>query len=261
MSIHAAGPPTPARSCAAGILFAVAIEADAFERLATDRVETLAGGLVFHEGFVAGRRVAWCVGGVGAEAAARAARLLIDGHRPALVVSAGFAGGLDPSLVRGTVARPDRSVRHDGGEPIPLAAAARRAAVEAESLTIVTADGIVRTPDEKRALLLASGARLVDMETHAVAGVARAAGLPCGSIRVISDDASQELPREVAALARPQSAFRRLGAAIGAVGRRPRAAIDLWRLYEHGVVDAKSLAAALEEFCRSLPAEAGPSRP
>ena len=257
--------PTPvggtpsALPCAAGILFAVPIEADPFERLATDRVETLAGGLAFHEGLVAGHRVAWCVAGVGGEAAARAARLMIDGHHPAVLVSAGFAGGLDASLVRGAAVRPGRSVSHDGSDPIPLVTRPGSDSTGGypslgDPPTIVTADRIVRTVAEKRALLAASGGRLVDMETHAVARVARAAGLPCGCVRVISDDASQELPCEVADLARPQSAMRRFGAAIGAVGRRPRAALDLWRLYEHAVVDGKTLAAALEAFCRELTA-------
>ena len=249
----------PALPCAAGILFAVPIEADPFERLATERVETLAGGLTFHEGLVAGNRVAWCVTGVGGEAAARAARLLIDGHHPAVLVSAGFAGGLDPSLVRGAAVRAGRSVSHDGSDPIPLVTRPGNCPAggepsPADPPVIVTVDRIVRTVAEKRALLVASGGGLVDMETHAVARVARAAGLPCVSLRVISDDAAQELPREVADLARPQSAMRRFGAALGAVGRRPGAALDLWRLYEHAVVDGKTLAAVLEEFCRELTA-------
>ena len=58
--------------CAAGIVFAVPVEADAFERRAGEQVETRAAGLVFREGNVAGRRVAWCVAGVGRERAARA---------------------------------------------------------------------------------------------------------------------------------------------------------------------------------------------
>ena len=58
--------------CVAGIVFAVAVEADAFERHAERHTETRAAGLVIHEGFVAGRRIAWSVGGVGAAAAARA---------------------------------------------------------------------------------------------------------------------------------------------------------------------------------------------
>jgi adenosylhomocysteine nucleosidase len=234
---------------AAGILFAVSIEADAFERLSRDRIETQAAGLSFHEAVVAGRRVAWCVTGPGREAAARAARLLIDGHAPRLLVSAGFAGGLVPAMTRGGVARPARSIGPAGGSPLQLAHPAD------DELTILTADTIVATAAAKRRLAADSSAQLVDMETHAVATVAAAAGLPCGCVRVVSDDASQDLPAEVVGLMTPQSPLRRLGAVLGGLGRRPSAALDLWKLYEHAVVDGRTLANALETLCGSLPAD------
>jgi adenosylhomocysteine nucleosidase len=245
-------PLAPPAACAAGIVFALPIEAAAFERLAVDRRELHAGGLVFHEGTVAGARVAWCVGGMGAAAAARAARLLIDGHRPPLLITAGFAGGLDAALRRGAVVRPVVAAADNSTERIPLTLEPPPASPPPSTLTIVSVEDIAGTVAAKRALAERTGAQLVDMETHAVAAVARAAGLPCAGIRVISDDASQELPREVATLARPQSAMRRIGAVIGVFGRRPGVAIDLWRLYEHAVVDGKTLAAAIEDLCRSL---------
>lgn len=246
--------PDAARNAAAGIVFAVPIEADAFERLAADAVAMQAGATTIHEGVVAGRRVAWCVAGVGREAAARAARLLVDGHRPRLLVSAGFAGALDAGLGRGSVVWPSRAVLDgdDAGRPLALADVAAH-----DPVSIVTVDRVVDSPEGKAALHGRTGARVVDMETHAVAEVARAAGLSCAAVRVVSDDARQRLPREVAALVRPQSALRRFGAVLGAVGRRPGAALDLWRLWEHAVVDGRTLAAALAEFCAGLPAGAG----
>ncbi|MFM8953087.1 MAG: hypothetical protein ACKOOF_08530 [Planctomycetaceae bacterium] len=233
-----------------GIVFAVPIEADAFARRASGVTELEAGGVVFREGHVAGRGVAWCVAGVGREAAAQAARRLILGHRPQLVVSAGFAGGLAPDLDRGSLIRAARVTLPDCAKELRLGHAA---AANGRDLTIVTTDHILTTPAEKADLRTASGADAVDMETFAVAEVAAAEGLPCGSLRVISDDAGQTLPREVAMLARPQSAMRRLGAAIGAIGRRPRAATDLWRLWEHAVVDGRTLATGLVDLCGSLP--------
>lgn len=234
-------------NCAAGIVFAVPIEADAFARAATDVVEVEAAGLTFHEGNVGGVRVAWCVAGVGREAARRAARLLIDGHRPRLLVSAGFAGGLDPALSRGAVVEPAR-VRGESETAalLPLAAAGQG------NGTLVTVDRIVRTPVEKAALAAATGAAVVDMETLAVAEVAAEAGLPCRSIRVISDAAGDELPPDVTRLVAPQSPLRRAGALIGMIGRRPRAALDLWQLWERAVVDGRTLAEALARECTSL---------
>ena len=50
------------------------------------------------------------------------------------------------------------------------------------------------TAAAKRNLAAETSAQLVDMETHAVATIAANAGLPCAAIRVVSDDASQDLP-------------------------------------------------------------------
>jgi len=263
--------PAPPKQAAAtvGIVFAMDIEADAFAALAQETVELSAAGLLFSEGTVAGQRVAWCVAGAGAEAAQRATRLLIDGHRPRLILSAGFAGGLDPALVRGTAVSPRQALTRTGGPPIVCIGTGQgslpaapigpsptgpSAGIQSSDLAIVSVDHVVATAAAKQELAAASGASLVDMETYAVATVAQAAGLACVSIRVISDDSSHELPREIAALIQPQSGMRRLGAALGAIGRRPRAAVDMWRLWEHAVVDGRTLARAIETFLEGLAA-------
>jgi len=237
--------------CVAAIVFAVDVEADPLGRLAADVTTIESAGPTIHEGVVAGRRIAWCVGGVGSDRARRAARLLVAGHRPRFLVTAGFAGGLDPGLARGAIVHPDRVVADNGGHAIDFAAVPG-AGDSPPRPTIVTVGDVVATAEAKRRLAAASGAGLVDMESRAVAEVARESGLPCLAIRVVSDDAGTDLPREVARLARPQSAMRRLGAALGAVGRRPGAAVDLWRLWEHAVVDGKTLAAGIERLVRAL---------
>jgi len=230
------------------IVFALAVEADAFERLVADRRETRGARFTFSTGVVAGRRIAWCLSGVGRAAAAAGARQLVDGHRPRLLVSAGFAGGLDPDLRRGVAVRPDRVVTDDAARPLALATPPGEAA--AGPLTIVTVDAVAATVDRKRRVAERTAARLVDMETYAVAEVAAAAGVPCAAVRVISDDAHETLPGEVASLAAPQSPLRRLGAVVGAVGRRPGAAVDFWRLWERSVVDSRTLAAAVVDAIR-----------
>ena len=243
--------PTPRPACDAGFVFALSIEADAFAAAATETTVYEASGLTFHEGIIAGRRVAWCVGGVGAAAATRATRLLIDGHRPLRIVTAGFAGGLVESLARGAIVYPAHVVCKGGGEPVAFTAG--QGGLPRGDHTIVSAYNVVTTTTAKRDLAAATGASLVDMETFAVATVAYDAGLPCASIRVISDTAGQELPREIATLVQPQSGMRRLGSALAAMSRRPRAALDMWQLWEHAVVDGRTLAGALVEFCRTLP--------
>ena len=224
-------------------------EADAFAARGRQVSQVHAAGLTFHEGTVVGRRVAWVVAGAGIERAERACRLLIDGHRPGLIVSAGFAGGLVPGIERGRVVAPARAIRA-GHEVVPLAVAA--AIGTANAGAVVTIDHVACTAHEKESLA-ATGAELVDMETWGVARAARESGLECVGLRVVSDTASDELPREMAALVKPQSSLRRLGAALRAVSRRPGAAIDMWQLWEHAVVDARTLANALERLIGRLP--------
>lgn len=242
----------PPDRTAAGIVFAMPVEADAFAARAREPRETQAAGLVFHEGLIAGRRVAWVVGGAGADRAARACRLIVEGHRPRLIISAGFAGALATGFVRGTVVMPGRAFRAGdavldlvaGGEPRnePLP-------------TIVTVDRVACSADDKRALADATGADLVDMETWGVARAARDAGLGCACLRVVSDTATDDLPLEVASLVKPQSGLRRLGAALRALSQRPGAAVDMWRLWENAVVHGRLLADALERHIARIPVE------
>lgn len=233
---------------AAGIVFALPIEAGRFaDRVGeTRRIE--AAGLTLCEGILADRHVAWVVGGVNAEHARRACQLLIDGHRPRLIVSAGFAGAVAPGIVRGTAVRPRRVVRQ-GSEPIDLAADES----DERLLTIVSVDRVVPSVEEKRRLAEEMAADVVDLETWEIASTARASGVPCLCLKVISDAAADELPAEVAGLAEAASPWRRLGAALRTVSRRPAAVADLWTLWERAVVDSRTLAGELERTISLLP--------
>ena len=155
--------------CIAGILFALSIEADLFARRVADEREWRGTGPTMHEGTLAGRRVAWCVTGVGADAAMQAARLMLDGHHPLTLVSAGFAGGLHPTLPRGAVVRPGAVIDETGGARIALAAVGDGPA----GPTLVSVAEPATTPDRKRELAARTAAAVVDMETHAVASAAR----------------------------------------------------------------------------------------
>jgi|APGre2960657423_1045063.scaffolds.fasta_scaffold16054_3 adenosylhomocysteine nucleosidase len=249
--------------CHVGVVFALAIEADAFESRGRDILEIRPDGFLIREGTVADRRVAWVVGGTGIEQASAATQMLIDGHRPQFILSAGFAGALAAGIARGSVATASRVVRMNE-EPLALMPYPAQAVDESwaeaasrprsQSLTLATVDRVLCTAEEKKSVAQSLAAELVDMETWGVAKVALAAGLDCMSLRVVSDTASQTLPAEIAALARPQSAMRKFGTAIAAIGHRPRAAVDLWNLWEQAVVDGRTLADSIELLCRSLPA-------
>lgn len=234
---------TEAARADAGIVFALPVEAGRFADRVRDPRRIEAAGLVLHEGLVDDRIVAWVVGGVGVERAARACRLLIDGHRPRVVISAGFAGALVADLERGCVVAPRVAVRA-GATAIDLAPV--ESVAVGRRLTITTVDRIVSTVAEKQRLAAETAADVVDMETWSVAHEAIRAGVPCKCLRVVSDAATDSLPPEITRLTEAPSPWRRLGAALRTVGSRPAAAADLWRLYERAVVDSRTLADALE---------------
>src|SRR4051794_3060442 len=59
------------------------------------------------EGEVGGKLIALIIAGIGREAARRGAQLLYEGHHPRWIVSAGFAGALDPDLARHAIVMPN----------------------------------------------------------------------------------------------------------------------------------------------------------
>ena len=109
--LDAAPPPLSADVC---VVAAMSVEVGyLIDRLT--RVRKYAGpGHTVVEGEHDGKVVAVLVGGPGRAAAARSAALLVGGHRPRWVVSAGFAGALDPALKRNDVVMPREIVGPDG---------------------------------------------------------------------------------------------------------------------------------------------------
>ena len=253
-------PDSPGPGCQLGIIFALPLEAHAFEGLVTSSRLYHVAGLKIATGTLSGRDVAWTVGGVGNAAAHRAARLICDGHDPRWLVSAGFAGGLNPDLTRGQLVMPARILAqaHPQLPPIPVEATL---AVRfwrhhpPTDTTLISVDGVIPNPAAKAALRQATAADLVDMESWTVATVAEATGRGFLSLRVISDTAAEALPREVTRLSQPLSPLRRLGTALGAIARRPGAAVDFWHLWERGLTQSQRLASGLADIAAATAAQ------
>ncbi len=144
--------------------------------------------------------------GIGGSAAARGARALIDAGATALI-SWGMAGGLDPALAAGTIFLPGEVISRDGTalmtapywrERLSAALAAHRPVACGKLLTSPRALGSIA---DKAAAFRDTGAAAVDMESLAVAEVARSRQLPFIAVRVIVDTAEDVLPRAVMAAA------------------------------------------------------------
>jgi adenosylhomocysteine nucleosidase len=117
-------------------------------------------------------------GGIGAEAARRAAEAVIAIYTPAVIYSAGFVGALEPTLKVGDLVQPRRVVNAGDGSSVTLD----------QGEGVLVSFGSVATPEQKAKLRVSFGAQVVDMEAAAVGRAAEARGTGFAVMKVISDE-------------------------------------------------------------------------
>ncbi len=139
------------------------------------------------------------ISGMGDSAAAAAAAVLLDGGASALV-SWGSAGALLPSLTPGTLLLAHQVCDEDQ-HAFEVDKGWRDALAGKLAADLTLADGklvqvrnVLRNARDKRAVHEATGASAADMESVAIAGVARQAGLPFLAIRTIADTMEMSIP-------------------------------------------------------------------
>ncbi len=133
--------------------------------------------------------------------------------RPRLVLSCGFAGGLNPNIARGTVLF-SVDASQDALAGALLAAGARIGRFHCS-------DRVLWRTEEKREVYGATGADAVEMESEIIRRRCHEDGIPSATIRVISDSAHENLPLD---FNRFYTREHRLNypALIGALLARPR---------------------------------------
>jgi len=239
---------TPAgegKPCQLGVVFALGIESGGFEDVLDGLVTTSGGGFVVREGGLKGHRVVVVLSGAGRQSAAHATEILIEGHRPRRVVSAGLAGGLSPKLKRNDILIADRLLSIDGGDmsiELPPALSATKSRPDVHCGALLTVDRMVRLPSDKETLFRQYSALAVDMETFATAEVCRRREVPFSAVRAINDTADDTLPHDVEYLLEQTSGAARLGAAVGAVWHRPASLKEMYQLRENALVASDRLA-------------------
>ncbi len=123
-------------------------------------------------------------GGVGSEAARRAAEAAINLYHPSLLISAGFAGALDPALSVGDTLTPSHVIDAGSGS--------RMKAEHGEGILITF--NTVADVEQKARFATAFGAHAIDMEAAAVGQAAEAHGIKFLACKVISDSSDTSLP-------------------------------------------------------------------
>jgi adenosylhomocysteine nucleosidase len=240
------GPPETKREvCHVGIVFALGIEAGGLADSLAGVVRTQAAGLVFREGGLDGRRVVLVESGAGREAAARATQALILGHQPQWIISAGYAGGLSDRVAQGDLLLADEIVNVQGDSlsiDFKLAPDTLQSMRNVHVGRLLTVDQVVARAEDKRSLGAQHTALAVDMETMGVAEVCRREKMKFLSVRIISDAVDRTLPSDIDYLVKKKSTAGRLGAAAGAIMRRPSSIKDMWQLKEDALVASERLA-------------------
>lgn len=160
---------------------------------------------------------------------------------PALVLSSGLAGGLDPALAVGAV------VIDGDAALVTYLLTALPTAIRAP---VTGQDTIAASTAGKAGLREATGAAAVDMESHIAARVARRHGLPFAAIRMISDAATETLPPAALVGMRPDGGIA-LGAVLASLARQPAQLPALIRTGRHAGLAHRTLRDVYDTLRRS----------
>ncbi len=176
------------------------------------------------------------ISGIGTKNAEATVSAFLNNCRPRSVLTCGFAGGLNPQLVTGDAvfATEDTGLRekmvHAGARPAKFVCSSR----------------IAVTVKEKSELRRTSGADAVEMESEAIHAICRAKGIPCATVRVISDTANEDLPLDFNRLAKADANLH-YGKLAVAIAKSPGKISGLLRLQKNCRLAADRLAAVLAE--------------
>lgn len=186
---------------------------------------------------LAGRKnVSILVTGIGRANSERALRKFLQTASPIRVFTCGFAGGLDPKLQTGDVVFATADAA--------LTAALKNAA--ARPATFVCVDRIATTAFEKQMLRADTQADAVEMESEVIHAICHERGIPCATVRVISDSAHEDLPLDFNQLSYPDQSLN-FGKLALAIAKSPKKIPALLRLQKNTNFAAQRLAEILEQ--------------
>jgi nucleoside phosphorylase len=175
--------------------------------------------------------------GMGAAQAQQHLQSALTRATPRLVLSSGFAGGLNPSLNTGTVLFSvdaafswTSSLQKSGAQPGAFLCSKR----------------VVCRAAEKRALWQTSHADAVEMESESLRALCRERGIPSATIRVISDTAQEDLPLDFNQLLRPDGRLLYAKLFLGLL-RNPGSLPGFLRLQRQTRAAARRLASVLQQ--------------
>lgn len=181
--------------------------------------------------------------GIGRQNAAKSVQNEMASFAPGLVLTCGFAGGLNPNLKLGDVV----FEKINQSEASSAECYRQLEAAGATSAKFFCADRIATTVAEKKKLRDETGADAVEMESAAIHAVCAEKGIPCITVRVISDTANEDLPLDFNLLAKPDKGLD-FGKLALAIARSPGKIGALMKLQKKTSFAAHQLAAVLDKI-------------
>ena len=183
--------------------------------------------------------------GVGPALAARRIEGFLDSKRYDLLISSGFAGGVDQSLNVATL-----FVAENFSDPRLLEQA--RELLVCRIGKLVTADRVIEDVEERAAFARKQGADAVDMETEQIASACAARKIPLLSLRAISDTAAAPFPAPASLLFDLEQQRTRFGRLAPYLLTRPVAVVRLARFARQIAAARAELAIGLKELIEDL---------
>jgi adenosylhomocysteine nucleosidase len=192
--------------------------------------------------------------GIGRRNAETSVRDFLAASSPDLVFTCGFAGGLNPDLKLGEVifeladAPLAPSLSPPGGERVSARTgeglSSKLLAAGGKPVKFFCADRIATTVAEKKKLRGETGADAVEMESAVIRAVCQERGIPCATVRVISDTANEDLPLDFNVLAKPDQSLD-YGKLFLAIAKSPGKLGALMQLQKQTRLAAERLAEVL----------------
>jgi len=182
--------------------------------------------------------------GIGCQNAERTVCEFLANNSPKLMLACGFAGGLNPALKLGEVVfeLPDSEIRD-----LPSAIRSSLLAAGAKPATFFCTDRIATAVADKSKLRAETGADAIDMESAAIHAVCRKRGIPCATVRVISDPANENLPLDFNRLSKPDQSLD-CGKLFLAIAKSPGKIGALMEFQKNTRFAARQLAAVLAQI-------------
>jgi adenosylhomocysteine nucleosidase len=180
------------------------------------------------------------VTGMGTQCATNAVQSHLAARCPRLVITCGFAGGLDP-------AHPLGQVLADCSQAGPFREPVRRAHLPEGRFA--HSDQVLISAAEKGRLRQTTGADAVEMESTAIVSLCRERNIPALMLRVISDTARENLPLDFNQFRRVDGDLSLPRLLLGLAGS-PSAVPRLIAFQRHLRIAARCLAEALDRLLR-----------